>query len=294
MKASREQERGEFRFTAARGDLLGRVRSDLPQGLFAHFMQDPEAFFTDPSARVLKNGTKTRVIQWTLADLRGAPCEVVIKRFHYPSLPRRLGGLVLQSPAARSLDGALLLRQRGFQTPEPMAAFEFRNLKRGGTSYYISAAARDAHSLQSFWDKVVPAMARRKRLAVTRSLLRDLARLLSGLHSMGIYHRDLKGSNILIREWETDRRQFFLVDLDRIEQRRRLSLGKKIKNLLQVKRGAWSMKERIYFYTRYAELVCASKKEAKAFVRKVLAAKRRKNALGRGDGPAKARGAGSR
>jgi Lipopolysaccharide kinase (Kdo/WaaP) family len=292
VKALREQHRGEFKFTAANGDLVGRVRSDLPLGLFAHFMADPEAFFNDPSARVLKNGTKTKVIQRTIADLRGVPREVVIKRFHYSSLPRRCGGLVLQSPAARSLEGALLLRHSGFQTPEPLAAFEFRKLKRRGTSYYVSAAARADHSLQSFWDKVVPTMARQKRRAVTRAILRDLARLVSGLHSIGIYHRDLKGSNILIREWETDRRQFFLVDLDRVERRRRLSLGKKIRNLLQVKRGAWSLKERIYFYMRYAELICRSKKEAKAFVRKVLGVSRRKQA--RRARLARSGGAGSR
>jgi hypothetical protein len=267
---------GEFRFAPARGGLAGWVRKDLPKEICADFMRDPEAFFNDPSARVLKDGLKTKVIQKTFQDRTGASWEMIIKRFHYGFFIRRLGFLVFDSPAVRSLQGALLLRQMGFDTPAPMTALEFRSGMRLGTSYYICEAVRDSHSLGVLWQSVLPAAPKTKRIAVSRSIFRDLARLLSRLHSMGIYHRDLKGSNILVQAWETDRRRFFLVDLDRVAQRALVSRAKRIKNLLQVRRGAWSRKERAYFFMRYAMLSCPSKKDAKEFVRQVLAALRRR------------------
>jgi hypothetical protein len=65
-----------------------------------------------------------------------------------------------------------------------------------------------------------------------------------------------------------------MVDLDRVVERRRVSLTKRLKNLLQV-RVAWQARERIYFYLRYAELCCASEEEAKTLVRHAVALRRK-------------------
>jgi len=106
--------------------------------------------------------------------------------------------------------------------------------------------------------------------------LRDttLAELFARLHGAGIYHGDLKSSNILMQEWRTEEWRFFMVDLDRVVERRRVSLTKRLKNLLQV-RVAWQARERIYFYLRYAELCCASEEEAKTLVRHAVALRRK-------------------
>lgn len=259
----------EFTSVLARRGLIGWIRKDLPEDLFADFIRDPDGFLNDPSARVLKEGPKTKVIQRRLKEEKGVAREVVVKRFHYRFLLRRLGFRFFQSPAVRSLKGALLLRQRGFHTPVPLAVFEFRNWKDLGTSYYIAEEVRDSYSLRDFWRSALPTLARGDRLAVTRSTLRELAQLLGSLHSMGIYHRDLKASNILVQGWERDGRRFFLVDLDGVWERHCVSLSKRIKNLIQV-RGPWSLKERIYFFMRYAELFCKSRKDCKTLVRKAL------------------------
>jgi serine/threonine protein kinase len=275
----RGDKNGEFKFASARGRLVGWIRKDLPEGILAGFMDDPESFFNDPSAHVLKDAVKTQVIQKRLKDGKGMTREAIIKRFHYGLLPRRLGFLFLRSPAARSLGGALLLREHGFSTPGPMAALEFRDWRHLGTSYYITEPVASSHSLRSFWQMVVPTLEKNRRRAVVSSVLRDLARLLSGLHSAAIYHADLKGSNILIHEDEMGRRQYFLIDLDRVEKMAPLSPSRRVKNLLQVKRAKWSLKETIYFFTRYAEQSCASKKEARTLVRKALALSRRRRSV---------------
>jgi serine/threonine protein kinase len=285
----RGKDAGDYRFISARNGLTGWIRKDLPEEFFAELVRDPDGLMDRGSSQTVKDGLKTKVVRHILQDGKGIQLNVITKRFHYSSTLRRLGFFFFPSPAVRCLKAARLLKSKGILTSRPLAALEYRNWRSLGTSYYITEEVEDSHSLQSFWQTVLPKLATKKRLAITRSILRDLARLLAGLHSKGIYHRDLKGSNILVQAWETDRRRFFLVDLDRVAQRALVSRAKRIKNLLQVRRGAWSRKERSYFFMRYAMLSYPSKKDAKEFVRKVLAALRRRKS-----GRKKFKSAGSR
>jgi serine/threonine protein kinase len=114
---------------------------------------------------------------------------------------------------------------------------------------------------------------------VRRSVMRDLARLLARLHAMNIYHRDLKTSNILIQGRAGEGYRVYLVDLDRVGERPRLSFSKKLNNLLQVRRRAWSAREQIYFFMRYAEGSYPSTKDRKALARKLFALSLKKDRL---------------
>jgi hypothetical protein len=117
----------EFRYVAIGGRLIGWIGKDLSQDLFADFIRDPDGFLDHRSAQVLKDSPKTKVVERTLADPRGAARRIIIKRFTYRSPLRRLAFLFFDSPAVRSLKGASLLKGRGFDTPTPLAAFELRN-----------------------------------------------------------------------------------------------------------------------------------------------------------------------
>jgi serine/threonine protein kinase len=278
MMLNRGKDTNGYRFYSDSRGLTGRIRKDLPENLFTEFIRDPDGLMDSASSRLVKDGPKTKVVQHVFQNSQGLELNVVAKRFHYGAGLRRLGFLFFPSPAMRCLKGALLLNSNGILTPSPLAAFEYRSWKGLGTSYYVSEEVADSCSLQYFRRSLQASLPVKRRLAVSRSILRDLARLLSRLHSMGIYHRDMKTSNILIQGWETDRRRLILVDLDRVVKKRRLPLAKRIVNLLQVQRRAWNEREGIYFFTRYAELFYASKKDTKAFVRKVLAVVQRKRA----------------
>ncbi len=138
-------------------------------------------------------------------------------------------------------------------------------------------------SLRAFWLEVAPALTKKERIRIGRSIIRQLARLFARLHAAGIYHGDLKGSNILMQDWRSEDRRFFLVDLDRVSERR-LSPGRRMKNLLQLK-VSWGQRERIYFYLRYAALAAASKPEAKTLARRALVLHRRRRRAPAGDRP---------
>jgi serine/threonine protein kinase len=259
----------DFARVACRSGMVGWIRKDWTES-FGDFIRDADGFFNDPTACVLKDASKTKVIQTTLRARDGAARKVIFKRFRYRGPVRRLGFLWLDSPARRSLRGALLLGRRGFDTATPLAVFEFRNWKDLGTSYYITEEIQDTRCVLDLWRFALSSLASSRRIALARSIISDLARLICRLHGTGIYHADLKGTNILVREWDTERRRFFLIDLDRVEEKRHVSLAKRLKNLVQL-RVSWKPKERIHFFIRYAELCGASRSEAKALARRALA-----------------------
>jgi hypothetical protein len=273
----RNQEAGDDEFFSTPGGLIGRIKKNLPENILADFIRDPDGLMSGPSSRLVKEGPKTKVVQYVFSDGKGRSLNAIIKRFRYDSALRRLGFFFFSSPATRCLKAARLLESQGVLTPEPLAAAEYRSWKNRGTSYFISEEVADGCSLQFFWQSVLAGLPTDRRLTVKRAVLRDLAQLLSGLHSVNIYHRDLKTSNILIQGWEGRERRVFLVDLDRVEVRRRLSLAKKVKNLLQVGRRAWPVRDKIYFFMRYAEGYDLAKEERKALVRKILALSRRRD-----------------
>jgi serine/threonine protein kinase len=276
MTLVQSKDADNHRFFSASNGLVGWIRKDLPENIFAEFIRDPDGLMDSASSRLVKDGPKTKVVQHVFQNGRGLELNVVAKRFHYGSGLRRLGFFFFPSPAMRCLKGALLLKSNGILTPAPLAAFEYRSWKGLGTSYYVSEEVADSCSLQYFWRSFPASLPAKRRLAVRRSILRDLAGLLSGLHSKGIYHRDLKGSNILIQNWDGDQRRIFLVDLDRVVEKTRLSLSKRSKNLAQIRRGAWSVKEKIYFFMRYAEFYGLSKKDAKVLARQLLVRNQRR------------------
>ncbi|HEX9443228.1 MAG TPA: lipopolysaccharide kinase InaA family protein, partial [Candidatus Binatia bacterium] len=214
----------EFAAVPPRAGLAGWIAKALPEGLLAGFLAHPGHFFAEPE-QVLKDDVKTAVVQISLAGPGGAPRRMVAKRFRYGLPLRRLGFRFSESPALRSLKGALLLKRRGFDTPEPLAVLEFRDWKRLGTSFYLAAEVENSCSLRAFWLEVAPALAKKERIRIGRSIIRQLARLFARLHAAGIYHGDLKGSNILMQDWRSEDRRFFLVDLDRVSERR-LSPGR--------------------------------------------------------------------
>ena len=265
----------EFRFVSAANGLVGRVRKDLPENLFAEFMRDPDGLMDQASSLTVKDGHKAKVVRHTIQDGKGVRFNVMTKRFHYRTGLRRLGFFFFPSPALRCLRGALLLKSMGVLVPAPLAALEYRSWKNLGTSYYVTEEVGDSHSLREFWRLAVRPLPRKKRPGVRRAILRDLARLLAELHSMNIYHRDLKTSNILVQGGEGVERRVFLVDLDRVQERLRLPLSKRVNNLLQVRRRGPRPREQIYFFLRYAERCCPSKKEARALVRRIMARSRR-------------------
>ncbi len=265
----------DFALVRSENGLTGWIRKDLPGDLFRNLIPDPDRFFSDPSAQILKNESKVQVIKQTLKGRDGVARSLVIKRYRYSYFFRRLGFIFLSSPAVRSLKGALLLKRDGIDTADPLAALEHRRWGHLGTSYSVAEEVQGSQSLPVYWKDGLANYSSEKVLRRRQPVLRKVASLFHQLHSRGIYHRDLKGSNILIRKWDTGKWECFLVDVDRVRKSRRLCWSKKVKNLVQLHRSLgrrFSNRDKIFFLKLYADLSLLSRKNRKALARTILAA----------------------
>jgi tRNA A-37 threonylcarbamoyl transferase component Bud32 len=91
------------------------------------------------------------------------------------------------------------------------------------------------------------------------------------LHASGIYHRDLKGSNILVQKVEKGNIDFVLIDLDRVRMNRAFRWRKRIKNLIQICRlRRLSDRDKVLFLSEYSRQCGVSKRKMKSLVKRIV------------------------
>ncbi len=149
-----------------------------------------------PDAAVIHRGRNT--LYRTIALGRA----VVIKRFGLPrSRLGRMGVRLRGSKAQRSMRAARALVERGFATPEPLAAVDVRRTVSVTDCYYCCADQPSRSSLREARDDV--------------ALARDFGGFVARLHARRVLHRDLNATNVLLVEASGDAR-FCLIDLNRV------------------------------------------------------------------------------
>lgn len=252
-----------FCFVRSPAGLSGWMRDDLPAGFLADFLREPESLLHGVGAEVLKSVAKSTVIRGE-AGGRG----VVIKYYHPAAR-------FAWSRALKSLRAASLLQSAGVKTAAPLAAFYNRGWRGGG--YFVSEEIAGSRALRAVLQEIQADFAGKEARVLRHRLLTGAAELFYRLHAARIYHRDLKGGNILVRGWENSSWELLLVDLDGLSRMRRLWPSRRIKNLAQLCRiRRWTQRDRIYFMKNYCDRFGMDKNSRKGLTRKVLAASARR------------------
>jgi len=199
------------------------------------------------SGTVLKRGPKGNVTLLSpeaFSD-RGRLC---VKEFV------RAGALWLLAPArlrhrnaVRFWAASLGLRVRGVPAPEALATV----LGRGGHSYVLMRAVESAEGLPEY---VARRLGPNTPSGRRRAFIAEGADALARLFEAGVLHRDLKGTNVLVREkgegWE-----FVLLDLEAVRFPCRVRAGYRILNLAQLNSAvplALTRADRLRFLRRLA------------------------------------------
>ena len=151
---------------------------------------------------------------------------LAVKRYgHISPLNKVVYGTLRRSKAERAYLHAVRLRNLGIDTPEEVAAFvEERRYGILRASYFISLYSDYRPVMELIEEKAPDA-------DVQMCLFDHLASFIYHIHWAGILHRDLNIGNILCAERETGKFSFQLIDTNRMEFRKNLSMQMRMHNL---------------------------------------------------------------
>jgi hypothetical protein len=258
-----------FRRVSARG-IRGHVVTDLDPALLTELLHDPDALFSRPGVRLLKDSRSATVAE-LLLPVNGVPRPVIYKRFRVRSWQDSWLSLLRPTAAVRSWVNGHALRLRWLPTPRPLAVLQRKRHGLCCTGYLLSAKVADAEDLHDFI-KRMNTLPQQKRRAELLPVLEQVARLVRDLHERRVSHRDLKAPNILVlrREsaggqeasaepldhWPLTDSRVWLIDLVGVRRHRRLGQRRRVQNLARlnasfVNQPAVSRTDRLRFLFLY-------------------------------------------
>ena len=196
-------------------------------------MQTLMALRGRPWERLLKDDVTTRV---AVEPLDGAT-EVVIKRYNPKGLFWAFRYSVRRSGGLRSWRGANALAARGIPTAAPIGAWEWRVGPILRESAFVMAHLVDCEELHTFVDRSLGELSGPERLAARRKAAELVGATLAAMHEGGLWHRDLKASNWMVRRHGADVKEVLLLDLDGLRFGRRVSERRRIKDVARLLRS---------------------------------------------------------
>ena len=205
----------------------GRVirRREFPMEAVLRVMEQANQALDSSDPRVLKVSGPTRITRCTV-EVGGLPTDLCIKE-HGSSRPMgSLLGLLVPSRARRFWVGAWGMIVRGFSVPAPMAIWE--TTRRGALcSGVVMEMVEEGVRLDRFLASTC------SDVHGMRQLMKALASTLARMHAHGIFHRDLKATNVMVRPTGRGDEILFL-DLEDVSFCRKVARPKVALNLAQL------------------------------------------------------------
>lgn len=174
--------------------------------------------------------------------------KLVVKSYERLSLFNRfVYGSLRKSKAMRAYRHAGRLRRLGIDTPEEVAVVEIRHRGMMQRCYFVS--------LYTDYESIRPATELFMRRDEAESVLDGVAEFLVRMHWAGVEHKDLNIGNILYKNERmngSDRYRFLVIDTNRMQFRRSLSMRRRLRNM---RRLSCRTPAYLYILHRYAELL---------------------------------------
>ena len=160
-----------------------------------------------------------------------------------------------RSQAIRSWKGAYALRIRNVNAVNAIAAMEERRaMHLLGDAYLITDKILSVENLVAALAKLAHSCHAASQ--ARRELIRALALFFRRIHLLGVYHGDMKATNILVGKNRAGRPTLYLTDLDFVRTKLRLSRRNVLRNMVQVNMSLLnlsyvSIRDRLSFLKTY-------------------------------------------
>ena len=179
------------------GAVRGLAVRDLPDDFLRALVANPDAAFTRPGTRLLKQCVSSTVAELEMPTADG-PRTLILKRVNVRNALDPLKNLVRRSAVLRSWLLGHGLQERWLPTPRPLAVFHKR---RAGIlpaeGYLLTEKVPHAVGLSE-------AVRACRDTNVLRAWSERLARVVRSMHDRGVSHRDLKAPNVMLENAATD------------------------------------------------------------------------------------------
>jgi tRNA A-37 threonylcarbamoyl transferase component Bud32 len=215
---------------------------DLDPADVAPLLIDPDAPFDGPDAKIIKD-SRTTLLAETVMRVDGEPTPVIYKRFNRKKWIDPILAVFRPSRAWRSWQAGQHLASRGIPTPRNLAFISRRRRpwfspfegKLPHETYQITIKQENATTLLEHVLEVLPGLDPESLRAEVRRITPALAALVRSLHDRSLSHRDLKASNILIRQDRGLRSGFLsLIDLVGVRLQNPVPMHRRVQNLARL------------------------------------------------------------
>lgn len=169
-----------------------------------------------------KEGCEMHAGRNVIRSLQVGGLALCVKRFAPPTLRRKVQQLLFKKSKGKlAYLSPLLLRERGFESPESVAFVRYRHGLWRTTTYFVSLLSTYRYNMQTLFDEP---------LEVQREVTAQFARFAAHLHEDGFMHRDFSSTNVLYDK-VGERYHFSLVDTNSMKCGSAVSVEAGCKNL---------------------------------------------------------------
>lgn len=167
-----------------------------------------------------------KVLQSGFNEIRALDVQglrLSVKRYGRPSLSRRIH-FYRTAKGKKAYIGQRLMRERGYESPEPVAFVRVRQNLLHSRTYFIYLRSPYRYTFESLG--TLPAAEREE-------VLQQFGRFLGRFHEDGFRHSNLKSKHVLFDKID-DRYRFCLLDANRVSRSRSVNLEKGCANFARL------------------------------------------------------------
>jgi tRNA A-37 threonylcarbamoyl transferase component Bud32 len=172
----------------------------------------PQSPLEDASAKIAKQGRSALIARTPLRPMNGK-IWTAYKRCGSKTWFQRLARGLQPARTYRNFHFGHRLLSHGIPTARPLLAVAPRWHALFKPAYLATEWLEGAIPIDAFLRQTMAVEPSRGRKAVLRESAERIGHLVGTLHARGFAHRDLKATNLLVRE-EADRIEVFVIDLD--------------------------------------------------------------------------------